>query len=261
MKKIDITMVLSAIIVGGAIIYAANTYTAQTSSSLTDEQFAQMLDRYIQNQKAQADKEQEQARAARAQKAKSVAPIDEKDHVQGPRDATVTIFEYSDFECPFCKRFYKTPGAVVKAMDDVNTVYRHFPLAFHDPLATQQAIATECVAQQGGDTAFFAIHDAIFEKTRSNGKGMTVQELKALARAQVSDAAKFETCFADADGTMRARVQRDIDSGTAAGITGTPGVIVRNNKTGAVRVLPGAVPVEMVENAVKEVRADTGDDA
>ncbi len=253
-----LVILLGALIIGAAIVYAADRYAAaQKDVAMTDEKFAQMLDRYIENQQREQAEQKKQEEEERMAKAASVAPISARDHVKGPRDAMITIFEYSDFECPFCKRFFEVPGKVVAANSDVNAVYRHFPLGFHDPLATKQAIAAECAAQQGGDAAFFAYHDAIFRTTKSNGRGMKESQLADLARAQGLNMTTFLTCLADENGKMYERVQEDIRSGVAAGVSGTPGVIVRNNKTGAVRVLPGAVPVEMVQQAVDELRKES----
>ena len=214
------------------------------NTEFTAEDFDRLAETYPERVKAKEEAKQDEV-------AKNVLPISEQDHVKGNRDADITIFEYSDFECPFCKRFYKIPETVVaKSKGKVNAVFRHFPLSFHDPLATKQANAAECAAEQGGDEKFFIYHDEIFKRTESNN-GMEEQELYKIAADIRLDQEKFKTCLESEK--YSDKVKADIASGLAAGITGTPGVIVKNNKTGEVRVLPGAVPIEVVENAIAEL--------
>ncbi len=86
--------------------------------------------------------------------------------------------EYSDFECRYCKRFHPTAKAVVQAYaGKVNWVYCHFPLGFHNPGAQKQAAASECANELGGNYAFQKYTDAIYARTRSNGKGFPVANL------------------------------------------------------------------------------------
>lgn len=83
-------------------------------------------------------------------------------------DATITILEYSDLECPFCARLHNdgTPDALKeKYGEDLNLSFQHFPLDFH-PNALNAAQALECANEQGGD--FYALIDASFEKYASN---------------------------------------------------------------------------------------------
>ena len=75
--------------------------------------------------------------------AKAVPPLDTHDHVRGNSDAKVTVIEYSDFECPFCKRHAPTMVQVLSTYkNDVNIAFRHFPLSFHQN-AHKEAEASE----------------------------------------------------------------------------------------------------------------------
>ena len=106
-----------------------------------------------------------------AQQAKNVRPVSaERDHIYGNPDAPISLIEYSDFECPYCKRFHVTAKSVVEAFDGkVNWVYRHFPLAFHNPGAQKQAEASECASELGGNDAFWKYTDALYARTKSGG--------------------------------------------------------------------------------------------
>jgi protein-disulfide isomerase len=92
-----------------------------------------------------------------------VDPISEKDHVRGDRDAQIVLIEYSDFQCPFCSRFHPTAQQVVEEFNgQVMWVYRHFPLDSIHPVARKAAEASECVAELGGNDAFWNFVDTIF---------------------------------------------------------------------------------------------------
>lgn len=98
------------------------------------------------------------------------------DSVLGDSNAPVTIVEFSDYECPFCKRAFEQTYPILKS-DYINTgkakfVFRDLPLPFHDPVATEEAVAANCAKEQGGDKAYFEYHDKIFENTKSNGEGL-----------------------------------------------------------------------------------------
>ena len=95
----------------------------------------------------------------------SVREVSSEDHILGNPDAPVKIVEYSDIDCPFCSRFHVTMHEVVEAYDgQVAWVYRHLPLAQLHPLASAKAEATECVAELGGNDAFWAFLDTLFER-------------------------------------------------------------------------------------------------
>lgn len=173
-----------------------------------------------------------------------VPPVDETDHVRGDSKATISVVEYSDFECPFCSRVHPT----LKQLTDeyagkVNWVYRHFPLSFH-PNAMPAAIASECVSELGGNDAFWTFTDAIFAN-----QGDWDYE-KHVKNARV-DAAAFKTCFDSKK--YQADVQAEMDAGSAAGVSGTPGNFILNNKTGKAVEVAGAQPLDNFKKAIDEM--------
>lgn len=203
----------------------------------------------LEQQQAQAEaREQQQQQANR--KAKNVEPVSaERDHIYGNPDAVVSLIEYSDFECPYCKRFHSTARELVDASDGtVNWVYRHFPLNFHNPGAQKQAEASECAAELGGNEKFWAYTDAIYERTTSGGKGFPLEQLVPLAAELGMDEAAFEECVDAA--RHEERVKEDLREGMEAGISGTPGNILVNNETGEAVTRAGAQPLEELQSAV-----------
>ena len=156
-----------------------------------------------------------------------IASIDD-DPILGDKNAPVTIIEFSDYECPFCKRhFDQTLPQLKKDYVDtgkVKIVYRDFPLSFHEPMATKEAIAANCARQQGGDSKYFQYHDEIFTRTKSNGNGLADTDITTIATDLGLNLDSFNTCIAD---TAQAdEVKKDIADGSAAGATGTPTFII-----------------------------------
>ena len=251
-NKTIIVIALAAILIAGSLIFLG-LRLGNDSGSSNQLSFADQLEDYQKQQEQLQIEAQAQQEKQAAEQAKNVIPPNDDDHILGDTDALISIIEYSDFECPFCKRFYKTPKqAIADNPGVVNSVFRHFPLGFHDPLATQQALASECVADIGGNDKFWQYHDKIFETTDSNGKGMEVSELTTLATEVGVNTNEFQACL-DSEKFL-ADVQADMKSGADAGVTGTPGNIIRNNKTGEVRFLPGAYPIEAIQAAIDELK-------
>ncbi len=207
-------------------------------------------------QQEQERKKQQEALArqsAIAQNARKPDPL--RDHLFGVPDAEVTIIVYSDFECPYCKAFHGTPQEVVKRLGGrVNMVWRHFPLDFHNPAALKEAEASVCAAKVGSNDAFWKYANAIMARTGGNGKGMpaaNADPLLALAKELNLNSISFQNCLETGGG--RQQVAEDQRDGTNAGINGTPGVIVRNNKTGKVVVMGGTVALNILEAQVREL--------
>ena len=197
---------------------------------------------YVKKQKeAQAAAQAEQARLA-SEKAKNVRRVSAaRDHILGNPNAPISLIEYSDYECPFCKRFHETAKAIMKAYDGkINWVYRHFPLPFHNPGAEKEAEASECVNELGGNDAFWKYTDAVYERTKSNGNGFPLNQLGPLAKELGLDEKQFTQCYES--GKYAARVKEDLDEGVKIGVAGTPANIILNNQTGQVVLKTGAQP-------------------
>ncbi|OGE64118.1 hypothetical protein A3J13_00675 [Candidatus Daviesbacteria bacterium RIFCSPLOWO2_02_FULL_36_8] len=169
------------------------------------------------------------------------------DPVLGNKDAPVTLIEFSDYECPFCKRhFDQTLPQLKKDYIDtgkVKLVYRDFPLGFHDPMATYEAQAANCAKEQGGDAAYFKIHDEMFKKTTSNGNGLTKDQIKQIALDLSLNGANIISC-ADSD-KYKDEVAKDISDASAVGVSGTPAFFIgKSNSSGTIegQLIEGAHP-------------------
>ncbi len=176
-----------------------------------------------------------------AQAAGKVKPISKEDHIRGVKNADITLIEYSDLECPFCKRFHPTALQAMKEYSGkIAWVYRHFPLSFHAN-AQKEAEAAECVAELGGADKYWKYIDTIAERTTSGGTGFALDSLAPLAKEVGVDEQRFKQCLDS--GKYTKRIQQDTADGQSAGVDGTPGTILMR-KDGKTRLVPGAVPYE-----------------
>ncbi|PJA90220.1 MAG: hypothetical protein CO137_00830 [Candidatus Magasanikbacteria bacterium CG_4_9_14_3_um_filter_32_9] len=176
----------------------------------------------------------------------SIGAVDEKnDNIRGNKNAKVTIVEYSDLECPFCKRFHATMLDVMKNFDDnVRWVYRHFPLDSLHSQARAEANASECAGEQG---KFWEFIDLIIEVTPSNN-GLNLAKIPDYAKqVGVKDINKFNECVSS--NKYASAVNDDFLDGQRAGVRGTPySVIIGPN--GEMVPVSGAQPYSVLEQAI-----------
>lgn len=183
-----------------------------------------------------------------AELAKKITTKDQP--VRGPKDAKVTIVEFSDFQCPYCARAHSTvSNQVLKEYgDQVRLVYKNFPLGFHK-WAEPAAIAGECVYDQN-ESAFWKVYDYYFEHqqelTPENVKEKTLEAVKD----EKIDTAKFEQCLADEK--TAAKVKADMQEGQEVGVSGTPAFIING------RMLSGAQPFERFKAIIDDELQRTG---
>jgi protein-disulfide isomerase len=147
--------------------------------------------------------------------------IDEGDDaVLGDINAPVTMIEYSDYQCPFCQRFWSDTLPLIKEnyieTGKVKFIYKDFPLSMH-PQAQISAEASECVRTQGGDEAFWDYHDQIF----ANQATLSEENLIKWAKDMNYN---IEECLSS--GQFTDEVLADLNEGSAAGISGTPGFFI-----------------------------------
>ena len=175
-----------------------------------------------------------------------IAPVSSSDRIVGNPNAKVIIVEYSDTECPFCKRFHQTLKQVMENYGkdgSVAWVYRHFPIANLHAKAQKEAEATECAAEQGGNTMFWKYIDRLYEITPSND-GLDPAELPVIAKYVGLDVSAFNACLST--GKMAARVKAQYDEGVTAGARGTPYSVLITKKEN-IPITQGALPYESLK--------------
>ncbi len=166
-------------------------------------------------------------------------PATGKEPFTGKADAKVVIYEFSDFQCPFCARGNDVIKQVMTEYGDrVKLVFRHFPLSFH-PEAEPSAIATMCAfKQQPGK--FWEMHDIMFEKQSELGTA----SYKAWAKQFGLNEAEFNKCF---DGKeTKDLVDADMKAAEALGVNSTPTFFVNGKK------VAGALPFAQFKSMIDE---------
>ncbi len=224
-------------------VYTVTDFSAASGGSAyteSDDEFAEKVREEINNFIAEQT----------GQPAPSREPIDvsvDDDPSKGDPDAPITIVEFSDYECPFCKRFVdNTFDQIQKEYIDtgkVKYVFRDFPLGFH-PNAAPAANAAECVRDQAGDEAYFAYHDVLF----ANQKALDVASLKGYGADFDIDQAAFATCIDEEK--FAAEVAADMAEGQSYGVSGTPAFFVNGT------LLSGAQPFAAFKAAIDEALAE-----
>ncbi len=176
---------------------------------------------------------------------KNIVPVSDEDHIKGNKDAKVILIEYSDFECPYCSAFHTTAQQIKDEYgDDVAWVYRHFPLDMRHDRARPAAVASECVAEIGGNDNFWTFIDEIFKDQTGS---VTDAGLKKIAADIGLDADEFANCLVSGD--YEDRVEEQYQGGMTAGVNGTPGNFILNDK-GEAWLVPGALPFEVLKEAI-----------
>lgn len=173
------------------------------------------------------------------------------DAMLGDKNASVTIIEFSDFQCPFCRKFWEdTLPQIKKEYIDTGKarlIYRDFPLDFHAG-AEPAAEAAECAEEQD---KFWEFHDRVFAEQAKQGQGTIqfgVDDLKKWAKGINLNTTKFNQCLDS--GKYKDEVAKDVAEGTAAGVSGTPTVFVNGQKI--VGAQPFAAFKAVIDQALKE---------
>ncbi len=156
--------------------------------------------------------------------------VSDDEHIKGGKNAKVTIVEYSDFECPFCKRALPTVNQILDTYgDDVRLVYRHFPLRSIHANAQKAAEASECAADQG---KFWEYHDLMFENSTLVAGG--IPQFKKWAAELRLNTSTFDNCLDS--GEKADDVDEDFATASANGVQGTPAFFINGTS------LSGAQP-------------------
>ncbi len=184
------------------------------------------------------------------------ASIDD-DPVLGNENAPVTIIEFSDYQCPFCRKFWtETLPSIKKEYIDtgkVKFVYRDFPLTSIHPAAEPAAEAAECVrdAAKGDDEAYFKMHDKIFQEgNKLDGGDPITGPVRGTAQFTSADLKKWandigyniDECLDS--GKFKQEIQKDLSDAQAAGGQGTPYFVIND------KPLSGAQPFSAFKQVI-----------
>lgn len=180
------------------------------------------------------------------------------DHTQGKINARIVVFEYSDLDCPYCVRFHPTMKQLVADYpNDVLWVYRHFPLDSLHPKARIESIASECVAQIGGNNAFWQFVDSAFAFTSSNIADPMPTLISFATTAGIAQK-DFDACITKniSDKKIDNIITTQQNIGIQSGAQGTPYNVILDRKTGALYPAPGAQDLDTMREIIKTILAE-----
>ena len=167
-------------------------------------------------------------------------PVTDAMPSKGPKDALVTIVEFSEFQCPFCSRVLPTTKEVLDTYGDkVRIVWRNNPLSFHPNAGPAAAVAMEANAQ-GGSAKFWEVHDVLFANQKALGRA----ELEGYAEKAGLDMAGVKKALDE--GTHTKAIQADQALAAQVGARGTPYFFVNG------RTLRGAQPIAAFKKIIDE---------
>jgi protein-disulfide isomerase len=162
------------------------------------------------------------------------------DPVKGLNDAPITMIEFSDYECPFCARYYLQTFPQIDEnyiqTGKVKLIFRDYPLGFHQ-YAKKAAEASECADEQG---KYWEYHSVLFE----NQEALDNESLKQYAVDLGLDATAFNECLDS--GIMTPEIEKDFQDGVSYGIRGTPSFFINGIK------VVGAQPYEVFEQLIEQ---------
>ncbi|MBI5079606.1 DsbA family protein [Candidatus Wolfebacteria bacterium] len=220
-------LIPAAIVFAGIIIAAAMFYSAKNPSK---------------NQNAGSGNEKTAVLAALPQ-------ISSSDSVLGDKNAPVTIVEYSDFQCPFCGKFFKETESVLREKyvktGKVKFIYRDF--AFLGQESIWAAEAARCAGEQG---KFWQYHDYLFNNQKRENQGdFSKNNLKSFAASLGLDKEKFNACV-DSE-KYAALIQEETKTGGEAGVSGTPASFI--NGILYAGALPVATFVQIIDGELNKI--------
>jgi protein-disulfide isomerase len=170
----------------------------------------------------------------------------------GTQDAPVTIVEFSDFQCPFCKRHFEDSFDQIEqeyvSMGKVRYVYKHYPLDSHQN-AKQAAVAAECANEQG---KFWEYHDVLFQKQtewETQDANTSATTFKKYATDLGLNAGSFNTCL-DSN-KYEEKVDKELQEGSTYGVSGTPTFFIGNEQQGYTLV-EGAQPFTALKQTIDQ---------
>jgi protein-disulfide isomerase len=178
--------------------------------------------------------------------ARLAVPVGDRDHARGPATASVTLVEYGDYECPYCRAAVAIVEELQRVLpDELRFVFRHFPLENLHPHASRAAEAAEGAASQG---KFFEMHAALF----ANQTALEDDDLLRYAAELDLDTARFGAELKAS--THATRVREDFRGGIRSGVRGTPTIFLDEVR------YDGVIGVRQIVATIKESHPELVDD-
>lgn len=183
---------------------------------------------------------------------KNIRPVSlEQDHIYGNKGAIVSVVEFSDFECPYCRKIHPVLKRLVDDSEGkINWVFRHFPLSMHKPNAAQEAEASECAGYILAEGGFWTFTNALFQQPRRG-----VQDRQSIIDRAITVAKLNKEDIREClnSGRFKDKVENDEKEALSLGLQGTPANVLVNHQTGHIAFRQGAVSLETLSDDAKQL--------
>jgi len=237
-------LIIGLIIVVGVAAFFAGSYTSNLNSNQISEEDLEAVIAKLELKILQNQLPTEQSKF-------TIKISADNDPIIGNPDAPITIIEFSDFQCPFCARFYTQTLPLIHEEyiepGKVKLVFRDYPIQSIHPNAVPAAVASECANEQG---KFKEMHDILFEKQNEWSRQETANALSLFSQYAIKiqlQQERFDSCLIS--GKYIEEIKKDLDDGRDYGVSGTPGFFVGNDQIGYVE-LKGAQPFDSFKKII-----------
>ena len=237
-------LIIALVIVIGVAAFFAGSYTSNLNSNQISEEDLEVVIAKLELKILQNQLPTEQPNL-------TMKISVDNDPIIGNPDAPITIIEFSDFQCPFCARFYTQTLPLIYdeyiEPGKVKLVFRDYPIQSIHPNAVPAAVASECANEQG---KFKVMHDMLFEKQNEWSGQETVDALSLFSQYATKiqlEQDTFDSCLTS--GKYIDEIKKDLADGRDYGVSGTPGFFVGNDQIGYVE-LKGAQPFESFKKVI-----------
>lgn len=236
-KGLILAIVFASVIISSSLTFFGMKVFGGVSEKDLQTNIQQGIDTYVKNLQKQYDDK------AAGKPTTVSGDYTDDDAVLGDDDSPVTIVEFSDYQCPFCKSFYEDTLPQLKKnyidTGKVKFVYRDYALDKHQ-YAYPAALLAECVRDQTDDNTYYEIHDWLFANMNN---GFDSDAAVKFATTLGADAAELQQCI-DSD-KFKDEIAKDMADGIAAGFSGTPSFIVNG------QAFEGAVPYDYFSQVIE----------
>lgn len=174
-----------------------------------------------------------------------------QDHIYGNPNAAISIIEFSDFECPYCRKIHPDLKRLVNETNQqINWVFRHYPLSFHKPNAQLEAEASECVAHLAGNKGFWTFIDTLFAQPRKGKQNRNQLISRAALKTNINLDA-LEKCKKTRQ--FKKNVNTDEKEALAIGLKGTPANIIIHHASKQIHIRQGAASLKTFRKDIAEL--------
>ena len=170
--------------------------------------------------------------------------------IYGDTGARITLKEFADIECPFCRKMHDSLKQITDHSKGViNWEFKHFPLSMHNPVAANESLTIECVKDVYDNRTAWVVLNEFINKTKGNGKG--VGDIDTFIRSIGLNDRRIKACTLIAD--KKIKINQDFADGQNAGVSATPAILIADNKTGNNFLLRGYKTPEQILSIIQNM--------